>query len=108
MKHQWKVLKSRARQLKIVCVFSFQRKEISTTADLETVPANSPVAMAMGTCHSLTIIEKNVVGDPLDIKMFEFFKWVATLISFLAKFTDIRKFSSYHKVLHDCAEKETT
>lgn len=27
-------------------------------------------------CHSLTIIDKQIVGDPLDLKMFESTKWV--------------------------------
>jgi magnesium-transporting ATPase (P-type) len=62
-------------------VFSFQRKELSNAKDVEAVSAKSPVAIAMGTCHSLAVIENNIVGDPLDIKMFEFFKWVATFIA---------------------------
>lgn len=27
-------------------------------------------------CHSLTIIDNQIVGDPLDLKMFESTKWV--------------------------------
>ena len=33
---------------------------------------------AMATCHSLTIIEGNISGDPLDLKMFESTGWVGT------------------------------
>jgi hypothetical protein len=57
-------------------VFSFQRREMYTEADFAALPANFPAAVAMGTCHSLTIIQDKLVGDPLDVKMFEFLKWV--------------------------------
>jgi len=30
----------------------------------------------MATCHSLTIIEGKITGDPLDLKMFEASGWV--------------------------------
>lgn len=29
----------------------------------------------MATCHSLRVVENELVGDPLDIKMFEFTGW---------------------------------
>ena len=29
----------------------------------------------MATCHSLRIVEEQLVGDPLDLKMFEFTGW---------------------------------
>ena len=29
----------------------------------------------MATCHSLRIVDKELVGDPLDLKMFEFTGW---------------------------------
>ena len=35
-----------------------------------------PVVAAMATCHSLTIIEGSLAGDPLDLKMFEATNWV--------------------------------
>lgn len=35
----------------------------------------SAVLYAMATCHSLHIIDGNLTGDPLDIKMFEFTGW---------------------------------
>ncbi|CAH1772705.1 unnamed protein product [Owenia fusiformis] len=34
-----------------------------------------PLSAAMATCHSLTIIEGVISGDPLDLKMFESTKW---------------------------------
>jgi magnesium-transporting ATPase (P-type) len=56
--------------------FSFQHKELSTENDVEKLEPNNPVVIAMATCHSLTIVENRVVGDPLDVKMFEFTNWV--------------------------------
>jgi len=29
----------------------------------------------MATCHSLRVVESEIVGDPLDVKMFEFTRW---------------------------------
>jgi magnesium-transporting ATPase (P-type) len=43
--------------------------------------ASEPALIAMATCHSLTIIENKIVGDPMDVKMFEFADWVLTLKS---------------------------
>jgi len=37
---------------------------------------HSPLVIAMATCHSLTIIEGSIAGDPLDLKMFEAAGWV--------------------------------
>jgi len=36
---------------------------------------HSPLVVAMATCHSLTIIEGQIAGDPLDLKMFEASGW---------------------------------
>lgn len=30
---------------------------------------------ALATCHSLKAVDNQVIGDPLDVKMFEFTKW---------------------------------
>jgi len=30
----------------------------------------------MATCHSLRLVEDELIGDPLDLKMFEFTGWV--------------------------------
>lgn len=30
---------------------------------------------ALATCHSLKMVDGDVIGDPLDVKMFEFTKW---------------------------------
>jgi cation-transporting ATPase 13A2 len=37
---------------------------------------------AMAACHSLTFINQNLSGDPLDLKMFEFTKWTLLESSF--------------------------
>ncbi len=37
----------------------------------------------LASCHSLIKIDDKLVGDPLDIKMFESTKWVFILITFL-------------------------
>ena len=35
------------------------------------LPENNAIVAAMATCHSLTVIDGKLVGDPLDIRMFE-------------------------------------
>lgn len=37
---------------------------------------NSPLTICMATCHSLTMIEGELSGDPLDLKMFLSINWV--------------------------------
>lgn len=36
----------------------------------------SPLLVGMATCHSLTIIDNNIAGDPLDVIMFNSLGWV--------------------------------
>ena len=31
---------------------------------------------ALATCHSITYVNGNLIGDPLDVKMFEATEWV--------------------------------
>lgn len=38
------------------------------------------VIVAMACCHSLTIIDGEIIGDPMDMKMFEATHWVRWLI----------------------------
>lgn len=38
-----------------------------------------PILAAMATCHSLTMIDGRLSGDPLDLKMFEATDWVLYL-----------------------------
>jgi cation-transporting ATPase 13A3/4/5 len=37
--------------------------------------ANKAILYAMATCHSLRIVDDEFIGDPLDLKMFEFTGW---------------------------------
>lgn len=41
----------------------------------ESIP-QGPMLAAMATCHSLTVIDGTLTGDPLDLKMFEATDWV--------------------------------
>ena len=36
----------------------------------------SPLLICLASCHSLTILDSKIIGDPLDIKMFESTKWL--------------------------------
>ncbi|CAG9785123.1 unnamed protein product [Diatraea saccharalis] len=44
--------------------------------DVNSLPAKSPLVQALASCHSLTSIQGQLKGDPLDLKMFEFTQWV--------------------------------
>jgi cation-transporting ATPase 13A3/4/5 len=37
--------------------------------DLDSVQPDDPFIVAMATCHSLTIIDNELTGDPLDLKV---------------------------------------
>lgn len=41
----------------------------------ESIP-QGPMLTAMATCHSLTVIDGKLTGDPLDLRMFEATNWV--------------------------------
>ena len=41
------------------------------------LPLTGKMATAMATCHSLTIIDGELTGDPLDVKMFNSVNWVS-------------------------------
>jgi magnesium-transporting ATPase (P-type) len=49
--------------------------EKMTVQDLD---IHDPVVVCMATCHSLTIVEGQITGDPLDVKMFEATDWVGS------------------------------
>lgn len=42
---------------------------------VENPNANASFLHALATCHSLKMVDGEVIGDPLDVKMFEFTKW---------------------------------
>ncbi|KAK0175752.1 hypothetical protein PV327_009479 [Microctonus hyperodae] len=44
------------------------------TKDIKTLPASN-ILFGMVTCHGITIIDNQLVGDPLDLKMFESTGW---------------------------------
>lgn len=48
----------------------------SLLKDLRELPRENPVLAAMATCHSLTMIDGKLAGDPLDQKMFDATNWV--------------------------------
>lgn len=49
--------------------------------DIENVPiigaadAKTPFMHALATCHGLKLVNGEIIGDPLDLRMFEFTKW---------------------------------
>ena len=43
--------------------------------DLDNFQPKSPLLTCLATCHSLTLINNELIGDPLDVKMFESTKW---------------------------------
>jgi cation-transporting ATPase 13A3/4/5 len=49
--------------------------------DVEDVPiigaadAKTPLLHALATCHALKLVNGEVIGDPLDLRMFEFTRW---------------------------------
>ncbi|KAG6448590.1 probable cation-transporting ATPase 13A3 [Manduca sexta] len=50
----------------------FGRRVVEVSA----LPVKSPLVQALASCHSLTSIQGQLKGDPLDLKMFEFTQWV--------------------------------
>jgi cation-transporting ATPase 13A3/4/5 len=43
--------------------------------DVASLPFKSPVMTCLAACHSLTLIDNQLTGDPLDVKMFEATGW---------------------------------
>lgn len=61
--------------LDLLCVVPISGKQFSLpVSNVESLPYNVFVC-GLVCCHSLTIIDKQITGDPLDIKMFESTKW---------------------------------
>jgi hypothetical protein len=48
---------------------------VSSEAAMGQFAEHGPALFAMATCHSLRSIDGELVGDPLDLKMFEFTGW---------------------------------
>lgn len=47
--------------------------------DASSLPVGDTFLAAMSACHSLTLLNGELAGDPLDIKMFEATKWVSRM-----------------------------
>ncbi|XP_075218287.1 polyamine-transporting ATPase 13A3-like isoform X2 [Lycorma delicatula] len=43
--------------------------------DVKTLDNKSPIKIALASCHSLTVIDNEICGDPLDITMFKATDW---------------------------------
>ncbi|WFD35064.1 hypothetical protein MCUN1_001912 [Malassezia cuniculi] len=53
-----------------------QFSELHTTAEeIPEVDGSLALINALSACHSLKVVDGEVIGDPLDIKMFEFTNW---------------------------------
>ena len=48
---------------------------ISDVHDLPQSPKKASFLYALATCHSLKMVDGEVIGDPLDVKMFTFTRW---------------------------------
>lgn len=44
--------------------------------EFDDIPADNPLRLCMASCHSLKSIDDEMVGDPIDLKMFQFSKWI--------------------------------
>lgn len=61
--------------LDLLCVVPVENQTFQVPVkQVDTLPYNTFVS-GLVSCHSLTIIDKQIVGDPLDLKMFESTKW---------------------------------
>lgn len=58
-----------------VCVYSFKRKTISGRGSAD------PMEICLGTCHSLCVVNGQLVGDPVDLAMFSAIAWVCSYYS---------------------------
>jgi predicted P-type ATPase len=48
------------------------------TGDISKIAADEPVAICLATCHSLSVMDngRRLIGDPMEVKMFEATKWI--------------------------------
>ncbi|KAJ0179942.1 hypothetical protein K1T71_004533 [Dendrolimus kikuchii] len=47
-----------------------------SVVEVSALTVSSPLVQALASCHSLTSIQGQLKGDPLDLKMFEFTQWI--------------------------------
>ena len=58
-----------------------QKKSMSSPiSDVSRLNYKDKLVSCLASCHSLTFINGQMIGDPLDIKMFEATKWVCNCI----------------------------
>ena len=69
-------------KINLVCFVDRTNKRFSELyEDVENVPivgaadAKTPLTHALATCHGLKLVNGEVIGDPLDLRMFEFTRW---------------------------------
>jgi cation-transporting ATPase 13A2 len=55
--------------------FSELHSEITDVPNTGGANGKTPLLYALATCHALKLIDGEVIGDPLDIKMFEYTGW---------------------------------
>ena len=55
--------------------FSELHGEISDVPSSGGLKGKTPLLYALATCHALRLINGEIIGDPLDIKMFEYTGW---------------------------------
>jgi cation-transporting ATPase 13A2 len=55
--------------------FSELHGEVDEVPDRGGLTGKTPLLYALATCHSLKLIDGEILGDPLDIKMFEWTGW---------------------------------
>lgn len=48
---------------------------VKIVEDVKQLPPSHPLVVGMATCHSLTLVNGKLTGDPLDLKLFESTDW---------------------------------
>jgi len=56
----------------------FLYRFVKAKREIDLMEKDDPMLVAMATCHSLTIIDGQLAGDPMDLKMFEATGWVSS------------------------------
>lgn len=77
--------------------------------------SHTAIIHTMATCHSLRIVDEELIGDPLDVKMFEFTGWAydegihtAAEVAEESEFTSPSIARSPYPVLHEGSEMNGT
>ncbi|CAG0885909.1 unnamed protein product [Cyprideis torosa] len=59
----------------VVPAYSPAVRDVSALQSSQTPTIPHPLVVAMASCHSLTVINEELTGDPLDVKMFQATHW---------------------------------